>query len=94
MTLAAWSIVSAHDIKALNPTRMLTVAAMNGIAVGWFITAGQVQWPETLAVLAGGLAGGFVGGRVGQRLPLGITRAVIMAVTAAMTLIFFKRAYF
>lgn len=94
MTLAAWSLVTTHDIKALNPTRMLTVAAMNGIAVAWFISAGQVQWPQTLVVLAGGLFGGFVGGRIGQRLPLGLTRAIIMAVTAAMTLIFFERAYF
>ena len=93
MTLAAWSLVTVHDIKALNPTRMLTVAAMNGVAVAWFILAGQVQWPETLVMLAGGLGGGFLGGRIGQRLPLGMTRAIIMAVTAAMTLIFFKRAY-
>lgn len=94
MALAAWSLVTPHDLKTLNPTRMLTVAAMNGIAVAWFIAAGEVQWPETLAVLAGGLVGGFVGGRLGQRLPLGTTRAIIMAVTAGMTLIFFKRAYF
>lgn len=94
MTLAAWSLVTPHDLKALNPTRMLTVAAMNGIAVAWFVAAGEVQWPETFVVLAGGLVGGFLGGRIGQRLPLGITRAIIMAVTAAMTLIFFKRAYF
>lgn len=94
MTLAAWSLVTVHDVKTLNPTRMVTVAAMNGIAVAWFIAAGEVQWPETLAVLAGGLVGGFVGGRIGQRLPLGVTRAVIMAVTAGMTLVFFKRAYF
>ena len=94
MTLAAWSLVTVHDIKALNPTRMLTVAAMNGVAVAWFISAGQVQWPETLVMLAGGVGGGFLGGRIGQRLPLGITRAIIMAVTAAMTVIFFRRAYF
>ncbi len=94
MTLAVWSLLTTHDLKALNPTRMLTVAAMNGIAVAWFIAAGEVQWPETLVVLAGGLVGGFVGGRIGQRLPPGVTRAVIMTVTAGMTLLFFKRAYF
>ena len=93
MTLAAWSIVTPHDLKTLNPTRMLTVAAMNGIAVAWFVGAGEVWWPETLVVLAGGLVGGFVGGRIGQRLPQGVTRAVIMTVTAGMTLLFFRRAY-
>jgi uncharacterized membrane protein YfcA len=94
MTLAAWSLVTPHDLKTLNPTRMVAVAAMNGIAVAWFIGAGEVQWPQTLVVLAGGLVGGFVGGRIGQRLPQGVTRAVIMTVTAGMTLLFFRRAYF
>lgn len=94
MTLAVWSLVTTHDLKALNPTRMLTVAAMNGIAVAYFIAADEVQWAETLVVLAGGLGGGFVGGRIGQRLPPATTRTVIMAVTAVMTIVFFKRAYF
>lgn len=94
MTLAVWSLVTTHDLKALNPTRMLTVAAMNGIAVAYFVAANEVQWRETLVVLAGGLVGGFVGGRIGQRLPPATTRLVIMAVTALMTVVFFKRAYF
>jgi uncharacterized protein len=94
MTLAVWSLVTPHDLKTLNPTRMLTVAAMNGIAVAWFVAAGEVRWAETLVVLAGGLVGGFIGGRIGQRLPQGITRAVIMVVTAGMTVLFFRRAYF
>lgn len=94
MTLAAWSLVTPHDLKALNPTRMLAVAAMNGIAVAWFVLQGEVQWAETLAVLAGGLVGGFVGGRLGQRLAPPVTRAVIMTVTVMMTLVFFRRAYF
>jgi uncharacterized membrane protein YfcA len=94
MTLAAWSLVTPHDLKTLNPTRMVTVAAMNGIAVAWFVTAGEVQWPQTLVTLAGGMVGGFVGGRIGQRLPPPVTRAVIMTVTVVMTVIFFRRAYF
>jgi uncharacterized membrane protein YfcA len=94
MTLAAWSLVTEHDLKTLNPTRMVTVAAMNGIAVAFFVVAGEVQWPETLVVLAGGLAGGFLGGRLGQRLPPRVTRTVIMTVTVAMTVVFFRRAYF
>lgn len=94
MTLAAWSLVTEHDLKALNPTRMVTVAAMNGVAVAFFVLAGEVQWRETLVVLAGGLVGGFLGGRLGQRLPPAVTRAVIMTVTVAMTIVFFRRAYF
>lgn len=93
LTLAAWSLVTPHDLKSLNATRMLTVSAMNGIAVAWFVSAGEVHWRETLVVLAGGIGGGFLGGRLGQRLPLGVTRTVILLVTVAMTLAFFRRAY-
>lgn len=94
MMLAAWSLVTPHDLKALNPTRMLAASTMNGIAVAWFVAAGEVRWPETLAVLAGSLIGGFVGGRIGQRLPPAVTRAIILIVTVAMTITFFRRAYF
>jgi uncharacterized membrane protein YfcA len=93
MMLAAWSLVTPHDLKALNPTRMLSASTMNGIAVAWFVAAGEVRWPETLAVLAGSVIGGFLGGRIGQRLPPAVTRAVILVVTVAMTITFFRRAY-
>ena len=89
-----WSLVTPHDLKALNPTRMLTVAAMNGIAVACFVAANEVRWPETLVMLLGGLVGGVVGGRIGQRLPPAMTRAIVIVVTIAMTIVFFRRAYF
>lgn len=92
MMLAAWSLLDGADLKALNPTRTIIVSAMNGIAVVCFVVAGQVWWPQTVAVLIGGLAGGYVGARIGQRLPPGVVRGVIIAVTIVMTLVFFRRA--
>ena len=59
-----------------------------------FVLAGKVWWPETIALLLGGLAGGYFGARVGQMLPAAVTRKVIIAITVVMTLTFFKRAYF
>ncbi|MEZ5294389.1 MAG: sulfite exporter TauE/SafE family protein [Vicinamibacterales bacterium] len=94
MALAAWSLVDRHDLKALHPTRMLTVAAMNVIAVAYFVARGEVRWPETLAMLVGAVAGGFLGGRLGQRLPPTVTRYIILGVTIGTTLVFFRRAYF
>ncbi|MGE0812256.1 MAG: sulfite exporter TauE/SafE family protein [Vicinamibacterales bacterium] len=94
MALAAWSLVDRHDLKALHPTRMLTVAAMNVIAVAYFVARGEVRWAETLVMLVGAVAGGFLGGRLGQRLPPTVTRYLIVGVTVGMTLVFFRRAYF
>ena len=93
MMLAAWSLLDGADLKQLNPTRTIIVSAMNGIAVVCFILAGQVWWPQTVALLAGGVAGGYLGARAGQALPALAVRRIIIAVTVAMTLIFFKRAY-
>ena len=94
MMLAVWSLLDGADLKQLNPSRTVIVSAMNGIAVIAFVLAGKVWWPETIALLFGGLAGGYFGARIGQMLPAAATRKVIIAITVVMTLIFFKRAYF
>lgn len=94
MMLAAWSLLDGANLKQLNPTRTVVVSAMNGIAVVAFVLAGKVWWPQTIALLLGGLVGGYFGARVGQALPAAATRRVIIAITIAMTAIFFKRAYF
>ncbi len=53
MMLAMWSLLTASaDLKAMAPARVLLVSAANGAAVIWFIAAGAVRWPETLAMLA------------------------------------------
>lgn len=94
MMLAVWSLLDGADLKQLNPTRTIVVGAMNGIAVVCFVVAGQVWWPQTIALLLGGLAGGYAGARLGQRLPASVVRKMIIGVTVVMTAIFFKRAYF
>ena len=59
----------------------------------WFVLAGKVWWPQTVALLLGGLAGGYFGARIGQALPAVATRRVIVAITVVMTAAFFWRAY-
>jgi hypothetical protein len=93
MMLAAWSLLDGADLKALNPTRTIVVAAMNTVAVICFVMANEVWWPQTLVLLAGALGGGYAGARIGQRLPVAVVQATIIAITVGMTLIFFRRAY-
>ncbi len=93
MMLAVWSLLDGADLKQLNPTRTIVVSAMNGIAVVAFVLAGKVWWPQTVALLLGGLAGGYFGARIGQALPTVATRRVIVAITVVMTAAFFWRAY-
>jgi uncharacterized membrane protein YfcA len=93
MMLAAWSLLDGAELKTLNPTRTIIVSATNAIAVLCFVVANQVWWPQTLALLAGGLIGGYAGARIGQRLPPRMVRGIVIATTVAMTLAFFRRAY-
>ena len=93
MMMAAWMLLEATDLKAMNPARTLLVSAMNIVAVLCFVAAGQVWWAQALCVLAGAAAGGYAGARVGQRLPPAAVRGVVTCVTVGMTLVFFVRAY-
>ena len=93
MMVAAWSVLGEREIKALNAPRTLLVSAANTIAVVTFSLAGAVRWPETLAMLVGGLAGGIVGAKIGRSVPAGLARVATICWTAAVTCVFFARAY-
>lgn len=93
MMVAVWSLLGENDVKRLNGPRTLLVTAANTVAVVTFVVAGAVRWPETLAMLLGGLAGGIVGARLGRAAPPGVTRAVTLCFTLGVTVVFFIRAY-
>ena len=93
MMLAAWSLVTTADIKALNPSRMMMVTAANTIAVLCFIGLGVVWWPQTLALGLGAIVGGYGGAHIGRRLPAPIVRAVTIVVAVTITIRFFYRAF-
>jgi uncharacterized membrane protein YfcA len=93
MMVAAWSALGEREIKKLNGPRTLLVSAANTIAVVTFALAGAVRWPETLAMLVGGLAGGIAGAKIGRAVPANVARVATLIWTAAVTLVFFARAY-
>ena len=93
MMMATWSVLGESDLKALNGPRTLLVTAANSVAALAFMVAGAVRWPETAAVLLGGLAGGILGARVGRVVPAGVTRVVTLCFTLGITAVFFWRAF-
>ena len=93
MMLATWTLLGTETLVRLNPARILMVGATNAVAVLCFIAAGQVWWPETLAMLAGAFAGGYAGANIGRRLSAPASRAIILTVTVSMTIVFFWRRY-
>jgi hypothetical protein len=93
MMIAVWSLFGESDIKALNGPRTLMVSAANTIAAIAFALAGAVRWPETLALLLGGLVGGVAGARLGRVMPTRLTRLMTIGWTTAVTAVFLVRAY-
>ena len=94
MMLAAWSLVTSADIKALNPSRMMMVTAANTIAVLCFVGLGIVWWPQTLALGLGAIVGGYSGAHIGRRLAAPIVRAMTIVIAVTITISFFYRAFF
>jgi uncharacterized membrane protein YfcA len=93
MMMAVWCLLGEGDVKALNGPRTLLVTATNTVAVLTFMLAGAVRWPQTLAMLAGGLVGGVFGARLGRIVPAGATRTMTLCFTLSITVLFFVRAY-
>lgn len=93
MMVAMWVLLGEGDIKALNAPRTLLVSAANTVAVLAFILAGAVRWPQTLAMLAGGLLGGVAGARLGRVASPRVTRFLTLCWTISITAVFFARAY-
>jgi len=92
MMMAAWSLLLAtDDLKSMGPARVLLVSAANAAAVLWFIAAGAVRWPETLAMLAASVVGGYLGARLTRVLPALLVRRFVVVLTACITLVFFLR---
>lgn len=94
MMMAAWGVLTASaNVKAMAPARTLLVSVANGAAVLLFIASGVVRWPETMALLVGSVAGNYGGAWVGRRLPPARACGCVLVLTAAITAVFFRRAF-
>ncbi len=93
MMMAAWSLLGAADIKAMSAARTLLVSAANSIAVLIFAFAGPVRWPETAVLTVSAVLGGYFGARLARRVPGPVLRRFVILFGAAMTAVFFWRAW-
>jgi uncharacterized membrane protein YfcA len=93
MMMATWSLLDDADLKRLNSPRTLLVSAANVVAVGAFIWAGAVRWPEASVLLVGAVVGGYGGALIGRRASSGFVRATTLLATSCITLAFFVKTY-
>ena len=94
LTLAALSIQGFEDIQEINALKNLTSGINYFVTAATFIIAGAVSWPHTIVMLITAMAGGYVGASVARRLPAKWLKRLVITVGAALTAIYFAKAYF
>ena len=71
LMLSVLSLLGLPDIHQMNGLKSLFALCINGVAAGWFIFQGTVEWPKALVMLVGSILGGYGGAKgarmIGQR---------------------------
>jgi hypothetical protein len=93
MMMAVWFLLDSADLRRLTPSRILLAGATNAIAVMAFVVAGDVRWPEAMAMAAGSAGGGYAGALIARRLAAQHLRQVVLAITVLMTVWLFWRNF-
>lgn len=83
--LAALGLLHLPSIHAMNGLKTFAGGCINGIAAGWFIAAGLVNWPAALTMVAGSLLGGYFGADSARRLGERTVRRMVVAVGLVAT---------
>ena len=91
LMLASLSIMGLHNIHRMNAVKTVLAAAINGVALIYFIIRGQVEWPLAILMAIGAIIGGYGGARLAKRVNQNYVRAfVVVAGLAVSTWLFLK----
>ena len=93
LMLAILGFLGLSDILAMNGLKNFFGMCINGIAAGYFIVRGIVDWPAALLILGGAVAGGYGGARLARRIGREKARAAVVVIGLFITaLLFWKQA--
>ena len=89
--LAALSIMGLTDMHQMNGLRVLFGAAINGVAIVYFVWNRMVFWPYVVLMAVGAMVGGYGGAGMARRLGRQVVRRIVIAVGFGLALSFFIR---
>jgi len=92
LMLAMLSLTGLTEIHTMNGIRALLGATTNLIAIGAFVWAGKVVWPEALVMAVASSIGGYAGATLARRIDPALIRKLVIATGLGMTAYFFWRA--
>jgi uncharacterized membrane protein YfcA len=85
LMLATLGFLGLTDILAMNGLKNLFGACINGVACGYFIVRGLVDWPVALVTMAGAIGGGLAGARLARHVGREKARWLVVAVGVVVT---------
>ena len=80
LMLAVLGFLGLSDIHAANGIKNFFGMCINGVAAGYFIARGAVEWKTALIMIAGGIVGGYAGARFARRIGKGKARAAVIVI--------------
>jgi uncharacterized protein len=84
LMLAALGLLGMRDLHQMNGVKNLLAAAINGIAVVWFIVSDAVLWNDALVMMAGAGLGGWAAAHLAHRVGRRVVRRAVITIGLAM----------
>jgi uncharacterized protein len=89
LLLAVLSVLGLGEIHAVNATKNLLAAAINGVATAVLVAVSlaggfEVSWPLVAVLAAGSIAGGIAVARLAVRLPAAVVRRAVGIIAFAL----------
>ena len=91
--LALFALWGMEDIHKMNALKNGLSFALSAISVAIFATAGFVEWPHAILMMAAATAGGYAGAPLARALPKHMVRCLIALIGFGMSAIFFWRLF-
>lgn len=80
LMLAVLGFLGISDIHASNGLKNFFGMCINGVAAGYFILRGAVEWRAALVMMAGATLGGYAGARFARRIGQESARAAVIVI--------------
>ncbi len=85
LMLVILGFLGLSDIHAMNGLKNFFGMCINGVAAGYFILRGAVNWPVALIMAAGAIAGGYAGARFGRFIGKEKARLAVVVIGFSIT---------
>jgi uncharacterized membrane protein YfcA len=91
LMLAVLGFLGLSDIHAANGLKNFFAMCINGVAAGYFILRGSVDWPAALVMIAGAIAGGYAGARFARFIGREKARAAVVVIGVLVAVLLLVR---